>query len=160
MLQSFLTPTGIGFILTIVVGLLGLWGFKYFEPRKPPETLEQAEAKRKAEEDWFRQQWNLAVLENTKNREDEIHKACAAEFVKHAEYRRDMECLKGSIETVQTKLTQHSSDIEHMKTDIKRTADASEDTNKLLRELGSVIASIDGSWKTWYKIHGPLNGGN
>lgn len=160
MLQSFLTPTGIGFILTIVVGLLGLWGFKYFEPRKPPETLEQAEAKRKAEEDWFLQQWNLAVLKNTKNREDEIHKACAAEFVKQVEYRRDMECLKGSIETVQTKLSQHSSDIEHMKADIKRTADASEDTNKLLRELGSVIASIDGSWKTWYKIHGPLNGGN
>ena len=159
MLQSFLTPSGLTVALTIVVAILGLWGFKYFEPRKTPETPEQIESRRQAEKAWFREQWDLVILENTEKRELETRRACAVEFVKHEEYRRDMDCLKGSIETVQTKLTQHSSDIEHMKTDIKRTADASEDTNKLLRELGSVIASIDGSWKTWYKIHGPLNGG-
>lgn len=160
MLQSFLTPTGIGFILTIVVGLLGLWGFKYFEPRKPPETLEQAEAKRKAEEDWFLQQWNLAVLKNTKNREDEIRKACIAEFVLRDEYRRDSQRVETLLAGNQEQLTRNTLEIEHMKNDIKRIADASERTNSILVEMGTTINQINGSWMEWKRCHGPLNGGN
>lgn len=159
MLQSFLTPSGLSVTVVIVAALLGLWGFKYFEPRKPPETLAEAEARRKADKEWFQEQWNIAILDNASKREAEIRKACVAEFVLREEYRRDADALQTSIRAVQTQLAQHSSDIAHMQADIKRTAEASERTNQLLQDLGKVISSIDGSWREWKQQHGPLNGG-
>ena len=159
MLQSFLTPSGLSVAMVIVVGILGLWGFKYFEPRKPPETLQEAEARRKADKEWFQEQWDLAILENTAKREAEIHRACVAEFVLREEYRRDADALQASMHIVQTQLVQHSADIAHMQADIKRTAEASEKTNQLLQDMGKVISSIDGSWREWKQQHGPLNGG-
>jgi len=160
MLQSFLTPSGLSVLFAIVVAVLGLWGFKYFEPRKPPETPEQTEARRKADKEWFAEQWDQAILKNTTEREREIRKVCIAEFVLRDEYRRDSQALQVSMTELQGQLVRNTSEIEHMKADIRRTADASEQTNKILKELGTTIASIDGSWKEWKQAHGPLNGGN
>ena len=160
MLQAFLTPAGLGLIFGAVVTLLGLWGFKYFEPRKPPETQEQQEAKRKADKEWFLEQWDQAILKNTTEREREIRKVCIAEFVLRDEYRRDSQALQASMTELQGQLARNTSEIEHMKADIKRTADASEKTNEILDGLRLSISSIDGAWRQWKEHHGPLNGGN
>ena len=160
MLQSFLTPSGLSVAFVILTALLGLWGFKYFEPRKPPETPEQTEARRKADKDWFLEQWDQAILRSTTEREREIRKVCIAEFVLRDEYRRDSQALQASMTELQGQLARNTSEIEHMKADIKRTADASERTNEILVSLRASISSIDGAWQEWKKAHGPLNGGN
>lgn len=156
MLQSFMTPAGLGLSFTVILAILGLWGFKYFEPRKSPEQLE---AQRKADKEWFQEQWNLAVLENTKKREDEIRKSCIAEFVLRDEYRRDAMRVESLQAGIQDQLTRNTLEIEHMKNDIKRIADASERTNSILVEMGTTINQINGSWNEWKQLHGPLNGG-
>lgn len=156
MLQSFLTPAGLGLTFTVVVALLGLWGFKYFEPRKTPEQLE---AQRKADKEWFAEQWNFSILENAKKREEEIRKACIAEFVLRDEYRKDTLRVEAMLAGTQEQLTRNTLEIEHMKNDIKRIADASERTNSILVDMGATINQINGSWKEWKQQHGPLNGG-